>query len=88
MLSWSNSWTSAFVEGPHMDAWRGGHRVARFVTMRQVSSVPVMRHPSGRERRLYLAMVNRGEGWEVAGVFGTANKARRECAKAFREVNS
>lgn|GEM_PF-1668932 len=88
MLSWSNCWTSAFVEGPHMDAWRGGHRVARVVAMRQISSVPVMQHPSGRERRLYLAMVNRGEGWEAAGVFGTANKARRECAKALREVNS
>lgn len=88
MLSWSNSWTSAFVEGPHLDAWRGGQRVARVVAMRQISSVPVMRHPSGRERRLYLAMVNRGVGWEAAGVFGTAHKARRACANALKEVNA
>lgn len=88
MLSWSNYWTSAFVEGPHMDAWLSGLRVARVVAMRQVASVPVMRHPSGRERRLYLAMVNRGDGWEVVGVFGTAHKARRASAKALAEVNS
>lgn len=88
MLRWSNSWTSAFVEGPHMDGWRGGARVARVVAMRKVASVPVMRHPSGRERRLYLAMVNRGDGWEIVGVFGTAHKARRASAAALAEVNS
>ena len=87
-MRWSNSWTSAFVEGPHMDACCGGQRVARVVAMRQFSSVPVMRHPSGRERRLYLAMVNRGDGWEAKGVYSSAHKARRECAKALREVNS
>jgi hypothetical protein len=88
VLRWSNYWTSAFVEGPHMDAWRSGLRVARVVAMRQVASVPVMHHPSGRERRLYLAMINRGDAWEIVGVFGTANKARRDAERALREVNS
>lgn len=61
-MKWDRCWISAFLEGPHMDAWRGGHRVARVVAMRKVSSVPVMRHQHGRDRRLYLAMVNRGAG--------------------------
>lgn len=88
MLKWDRCWISAFLEGPHMDGWRGGHRVARVVAMRKVSSVPVMRHQSGRDRRLYLAMVNRGAGWEVVGIFGAANKARRDAERALRGGNS
>jgi hypothetical protein len=86
MLKWTPYWTSAFIEGPHVDARRDGLWVARVVACRRLQTMPIMPHPSGRERRLYLAMVNRGRGWEVAGVYATASKAKRECARALGEV--
>ncbi|MCC6661383.1 MAG: hypothetical protein IT437_10905 [Phycisphaerales bacterium] len=50
--------------------------------------MPVLRHPCGRDRRLYLAMVYRDHGWQVAGVYGSAGAAQRECAKALGQVIS
>lgn len=88
MLRWTPYWTFAFTEGPHIDASRDGLRVARVVACRRIETLPVVPHPSGRERRLYLAMVNRGRGWEAVGVYASASKARRECAKALGEVAS
>ncbi|MFN8730831.1 MAG: hypothetical protein ACK5Z4_13335 [Planctomyces sp.] len=85
-MKWDRCWISAFLEGPHMDGWRGGLRVARVVSLRQVAGIPVMRNRSGRKRRLYLAMANRGRGWEAVGVYGTAKKARQEAERALGEV--
>lgn len=88
MLKWTPYWTSAFPEGPHVDASRDGRRVARVVACRRIQAIPVMPHPSGRERRLYLAMVHREGGWEAVGVYASASTARRECARALGEVAS
>lgn len=85
-MKWDRCWISAFLEGPHMDGWRGGLRVARVVSLRQVAGIPVMPNRSGRKRRLYLAMANCGRGWEAVGVYGTAKKARHEAERALGEV--
>lgn len=86
MLKWDRCWISSFAEGRHRDGRRCGDIVARVVALRQISDIPVMPHPSGRQRRLYLAMANRGKGWEAVGIFGTANKAIREAEWSLREV--
>lgn len=88
MLRWTPYWTSAFCQGPHVDAWRDGLRVARIVACRRIETIPVMAHSSGQEGRLFLAMANRGRGWEAVGVYASAGKARRECANALGEVAS
>lgn len=88
MLKWTPYWVTAFSEGPHIDGRRDGQRVARVVACRRIASMPVMAHPCGRERRLYLAMVNRDRDWEVVGVYGCAGTAQRACAKALGEVPS
>ncbi len=85
-MKWDRCWISALLEGPHMDGWRRGLRVARVVSLRQVAGIPVMPNRSGRKRRLYLAMANRGRGWEAVGVYGTAKKARHEAERALGEV--
>ena len=88
MLKWSSCWVSAFPEGPHIDATRDGVRVARIVACRRIASMPVMCHPCGRDRRLYLAMVYRNHDWQIAGVYGSDGAARRACATALGEVTS
>lgn len=87
-MRWDRCWISAFLEGPRMDGWRGGLRVARVVLLRQVAGIPVMPNRSGRKRRLYLAMANCGRGWEAVGVYGTAKKARHEAERALGEVET
>lgn len=86
MLRWSSCWITSFVEGRHIDGRRGMVLVARVVALRQIASVPVMAHPSGRERRLYLALANRGCCWEAVGVFGTAKKAKHEAERSLGEA--
>jgi hypothetical protein len=86
MLRWSSCWITSFVEDRHVDGRRGTVLVARIVAMRKIASVPVMAHPSGRERRLYLTLANRGRGWEAVGVFGTAKKAKHEAERSLGEV--
>ncbi len=86
MLKWDRCWISSFAEGRHIDGRRSGDIVARVVALRQISDIPVMSHPSGRQRCLYLAMANCGKGWEAVGIFGTANKAIREAEWSLREV--
>jgi hypothetical protein len=85
-LRWANYWTVSFDQGPHMDARRGDERVARIVDLKRIERMPIMPHPGGRRRRLFLAIVNRGHGWGVVGMFANANKAKLECAKALEEV--
>ena len=85
-MRWSGCWITSFPEGPHMDGWRSGERAARVVSLRQVAGIPVMPNRSGRKRRLYLSMANRGRGWEAVGVYGTAKKARHEAERALGEV--
>lgn len=86
MLKWTPYWVSAFDHGPHIDGRRSGERVARVVKCRRVEGLLVMPHPSGRQRQLYLSMVDDGRGWHVVGMYATANKARNECARALGEV--
>ena len=88
MLKWSTCWVTASADGPHIDATRDGVRVARIVACRRIDSVPVMRHPCGRDRRLYLAMVYRDHDWQIVGVYGSDGAARRACATALGEVTS
>lgn len=85
-MRWSSYWTKSFAEGRHIDGRHGGDIVARVVALQQISDIPVMPHACGRKRYLYLAMANRGRGWEAVGIFGTANKAKRETEWALREV--
>lgn len=84
-MRWSGCWISAFEEGRHIDGWCGVQRVARVVALRKISDVPVMPHHGGRRRCLYLAMADRGKGWEAVGIFGTAKKAMREAEQSLRE---
>lgn len=88
MLKWSSYWVTADRDGPHIDGRRDGVRVARVVACRRLASMPVLCHPCGRERRLYLGMVYRDHGWQVAGVYGSAGAAQRACANALGEVPS
>ena len=87
-MKWDRCWISAFLEGPHVDGWRGGLRVARVVSLRQVAGIPVMPNRSGRKRRLFLAMVClRGE-WTVVGVYGSSRSAKRWCERTLEEATS
>ena len=86
MLKWDRSWTRAFIEGRHIDGRSSTQLVARVVALRQSSAVPIMPHPCGRERRLFLAMANRGQGCEAVGVYGTAKKAKHEVERSLGEV--
>lgn len=88
MLKWTPYWVTADRDGPHIDGRRDGVRVARVVACRRLASMPVMCHPCGRERRLYLAMVYRDHEWQVAGVYGSAGAAQRACGNALGEVPS
>jgi hypothetical protein len=88
MLKWTSYWVTADRDGPHIDGRRDGVRIARVVACRRLASMPVLCHPCGRERRLYLAMVYRNDGWQVAGVYGSAGAAQRACANALGEVRS
>ena len=88
MLRWSSYWVTADRDGPHIDGRRDGVWIARVVACRRLASMPVMCHPCGRDRRLYLAMVYRDHGWQVAGVYGSAGAAQRACGNALGEVRS
>jgi len=88
VLKWDRSWTRAFIEGRHLDGRRSTQLVARVVALQQIASVPIMPHPCGRERRLYLAMANQGQGWEAVGVYGSAGSAKRWCERTLKEATS
>ncbi|MCC6322913.1 MAG: hypothetical protein IT438_15925 [Phycisphaerales bacterium] len=88
MLKWSSCWVTANRDGPHIDGRRDGVWIARVVACRRLASMPVLCHPCGRTRRLYLAMVYRDGDWQIAGVYGSDGAARRACATALGEVTS
>ena len=83
-MRWSCYWVKAFDEGRHIDGRRDGELVARVVALREISDVPVMPHPCGRQRCLFLAMADRGKGWEAVGIFGTAKKAMCKAEQSLR----
>lgn len=80
-LRWTPYWTRAFDPGRHIDGYCGTDRVARVVELERTETLPIMPHPSGRARRLFLAIANCGRGWEAVGAYASAAKARRECER-------
>jgi len=69
-LRWSG-FIVAFDEGPHYDGWLDGHRVARVFACRKLAGLDVPPYPSGRRRRLYLALADVGRTWGLIGVCET-----------------
>ena len=84
-LRWGG-FTAAFDEGAHLDGWRGTERVARVFACRKLGGCPILNHPSGRQRRLFLALADVGGTWQVVGCFRSLRTARRGCEKAVSET--
>jgi hypothetical protein len=62
----------------------GGVWVGRVVELTELFGLPILRGPSGRRRRLYLAMVRRPAGtWGVAGVARSWKGAKTMCVHAI-----
>jgi hypothetical protein len=72
-----------FPEGPHHDARHGRERVARVVACHELYGMPVLPHPSGRRRRLFLALARVGGTWAVAGVYKSLRTAKRMAEAAY-----
>ncbi len=84
-LTWTGP-VRAFAEGLHYDGLLAGVRVARVVACRTLDGLPVLPYPSGRRRRLYLALVDVGGARGIVGVFKSLQAARRACAERIRRT--
>jgi hypothetical protein len=73
---------AAFDEGTHHDAFLAGERVARVVVCRRLAGMDVMPYPSGRRRRLFLALAGVDRRMQIVGVLKTLRAAKRECELA------
>jgi hypothetical protein len=81
-LRWSG-FIAAFDEGPHCDGWHEGRRVARVFACRKLAGLDVLPYPSGRRRRLYLALADAGGTWGLVGVYKSLPTAKRACEKVL-----
>ena len=74
-LRWQGS-ISAWDIGCHYDGWAGSRLEARVVRCRTLERLPIIPHPNGRRRYLYLALIpDKG----IVGVYRSLRKAQREC---------
>ncbi len=80
-LRWSGP-VASFDVGPYRDGWRGAERVARVFACRKLAGLDVLPYPSGRPRRLYLALADVGGTWATVGVYKSLRTAKRECERA------
>jgi hypothetical protein len=82
-IRWDGVWATDFDEGPHMDGYRDGRYVARVVKCRKLAGLDVLPYPSGRRRRLYLALADVGGTWGLVGVFKSLRTAKQECERVL-----
>jgi hypothetical protein len=83
-IRWDGRWISYYDVGPHVDAFQGGRHAARIFECRRLAGLDVLPHPSGRRRRLYLALARVGGTWGVAGVYKSRRTAKRAVARVLR----
>jgi hypothetical protein len=87
-IRWDGRWINHFDIGPHKDAYQGGRHAARIIECRRLAGYDVLPHPSGRRRRLYLALARVGGTWGTLGVYKSQRTAKREVERALRGLTS